>query len=149
LAWQEAYAAAVAEGLALASHPVRTPGDVEAAFTAMGRQGTEGLLIGAEALTSAQRRHIVALAAAHRLPAAYPLREFVQVGGLMAYGPNVAALYWQSAAYVDRLLRGATPADLPITAPRQYELVLNHQTARLLGLTFPSALVEQADEVFD
>jgi putative ABC transport system substrate-binding protein len=147
LAWQEAQAAASAVGLTLASYPVQAPSDLEAAFAAMARQGADGVLTCEGALTVAQRRNIIALAAAHRLPAVYPLREFVEAGGLMAYGPNLTSLYRRAAAYVDRLLRGAKPADLPIEPPMQYELVFHRQTALALGLTLPSSLVEQADEV--
>jgi putative ABC transport system substrate-binding protein len=148
LAWQETQSAGAAAGLTLLSHPVRTPGDLEAAFAAMARQGADGLLTCEDALTVAQRRRNVTLAAAHRLPAVYPQREFVEAGGLMAYGPNLTALYRRAAAYVDRLLRGAKPVDLAIEPPRQYELVFHRQTARALGLTLPSSLLEQVDEVF-
>jgi putative ABC transport system substrate-binding protein len=148
LAWQETQSAGAAMGLTLVSHPVRTPGDLEAAFVAMARQGADGLLTCEDALTVAQRRRIVTLAAAHRLPAVYPQREFVEAGGLMAYGPNYTVLYRRAAAYVDRLLRGAKPVDLAIEQPRQYEFVFQRQTARALGLTLPSSLIEQADEVF-
>jgi putative ABC transport system substrate-binding protein len=147
LAWQEVKSAAAAEGLTLASHPVRVPGDLDATFAVMARQRTDGLLTCADAFILAQRRRIVALAAAHRLPAVYPLREFVEAGGLMAYGPNVAGLYRCAAGYVDRLLRGSQPAELPIVSPRSYELVFHRRTARMLGLTLPPSLLEQADEV--
>ncbi len=147
LAWQETQSAGAAMGLTLVSHPVRTPGDLEAAFAAMARQGADGLLTCEDALTVAQRRRIVTLAAAHRLPAVYPLREFVEAGGLMAYGPNFTVLYRRAAAYVDRLLRGAKPVDLAIEQPWQYEFVFHRQTALTLGLTLPSSLIEQADEV--
>jgi putative tryptophan/tyrosine transport system substrate-binding protein len=148
LAWQETQSAGAAMGLTLVSHPVRTPGDLEAAFATMARQGADGLLTCEDALIVAQRRRIVTLAAAHRLPAVYPLREFVEAGGLMAYGPNFTVLYRRAAAYVDRLLRGAKPVDLAIEQPRQYEFVFHRQTARALGLTLPSSLIEQTDEVF-
>jgi putative ABC transport system substrate-binding protein len=129
------------------SHPVRTPGDLEAAFAGMTRQSVDGLLTCADALTVAQRRRLVTLATAHRLPAVYPLREFVAAGGLMADGPNVTVLYRRAAANVDRLLRGAKPADLAIEPPWQYEFVFHRQTARALGLTLPSSLIEQVDAV--
>jgi ABC-type uncharacterized transport system substrate-binding protein len=148
LAWQETQSAGAAMGLTLVSHPVRTPGDLEAAFAAMARQGAAGLLTCEDALIVAQRRRIVTLAAAHRLPAVYPQREFVEAGGLMAYGPNFTVLYRRAAAYVYRLLRGAKPGDLAIEQPRQYEFVFHRQTALALGLTLPSSLIEQADEVF-
>jgi hypothetical protein len=100
LAWQETQSAAAR--LTLASHPVRTLGEIEGAFAAMARQHADGLLTCEDALIVAQRRRIVTLAAAHRLPAVYPLREFVEAGGLMAYGPNFTVLYRRAAAYVER-----------------------------------------------
>jgi ABC-type uncharacterized transport system substrate-binding protein len=148
LAWQETQSAVWAAGLTLLSHPVRTPDDIEAAFAAMARQGADGLLTCEDALTVAQRRPIVTLAAAHRLPAVYPQREFVEAGGLMADGPNFPAPDRRAAAYVDRLLRGATPVDRAIEQPWQYAFVFQRQTARALGLTLPSSLREQADAVF-
>jgi putative ABC transport system substrate-binding protein len=148
LAWQEAQDAAAAAGLRLTSHPVRAAGELRATFAVMTRQGADGLLACADALLVAQRRSIVALAAVHRLPAVYPLREFVEAGGLMSYGPNCTSLYRRAADYVDRLLRGARPADLPIELPSPYELLFHRQPARALGLILPFSLLEQADEVF-
>jgi putative ABC transport system substrate-binding protein len=95
----------------------------------------------------AQRAQIVALAAKGRLPAIYGLREEAEAGGLIAYGASVPQLYRRAATYVDRILKGAKPADLPVEQPTKFELVINLTTAKKLGLTIPSSLLLQADEV--
>ena len=95
------------------------------------------------------RQMIVALAAKHRLPAIYEDREYVQDGGLISYGPNIAEMARRSAAYVDRILKGAKPGDLPIEAPTEYELVINLKTAKTLGLSIPEKLLIVADEVIE
>jgi len=89
----------------------------------------------------------VTLAATARLPALYTLREFADAGGLMSYGPSLPALYRRAASYVDRLLKGSTPADLPVEQPTKFELVLNLKTAKVLGLTIPPSILFQATEV--
>ena len=92
---------------------------------------------------------IISLAAGHKLPAIYPYRFFVEAGGLMSYGANLAVNYRLTAAYVDRILKGEKPADLPVQAPTKYELVINLKTAKTLGLTLPDTLLARADEVIE
>jgi putative ABC transport system substrate-binding protein len=105
------------------------------------------VLVGAVA--TIQRNLIIRLAAQHKLPTVYPYRFFVEAGGLMSYGPNLIDLYRRSASYVDRILKGERPADLPVQAPTKYELVINRKTAQALGLTVPPSLLARADEVIE
>jgi putative ABC transport system substrate-binding protein len=96
-----------------------------------------------------ERRRLVDLAAKNRLPAAYAQREFVDAGGLMAYGPNVADLFRRAATYVDKILKGAKPGDLPVEQPTKFDLVVNLKTAKALGLTIPPSLLLRADQVIE
>jgi putative ABC transport system substrate-binding protein len=109
--------------------------------------GAKALIVLPSPLTSPYRRRFVDLAAQHHLPAMYALKEYVQIGGLMSYGPNMAALSRRAATYVDKLLKGAKPGDLPVEQPTAFEFVLNLKTAQALGLTMSPMLLFQADEV--
>ena len=145
--WREMQSAARALGVTLDSREVRTVADVESAFAAMRQERPDALLVPEDPLTIMHRTAIVAFAAEVRLPALYTIREFADAGGLMAYGPSLPALYRRAAYYVDRLLKGSTPAELPVEQPTQFEFVLNLKTAEALGLTLPPHLLVFADEV--
>ena len=101
----------------------------------------------ADPLTVRNRAHIVELAVRSRMPAIYPFLEFTRVGGLMAYGPSIPELFRRAAGYVEKILKGAKPADLPVEQPTKFELLINLKTARALGLTLPPSLLGRADEV--
>ena len=126
---------------------VQDPTDLEEAFAAMTRERLGGLFVQGGPLTLSHRTRIVELAAKSQLPAIYTLREFVDAGGLMAYGGHLPDMFRRAAAYVDKILKGAKPADLPIERPMKFELVINLKTAKALGLTMPPSLLFLADEV--
>ncbi|HEY7062577.1 MAG TPA: ABC transporter substrate-binding protein [Chloroflexota bacterium] len=145
--WQEIQAAAQVLGLDVISMGVRSPGELERAFDAATREHAEVLIVVHNALTSIERQRIVALAARSRLPTMYDFREWVSVGGLMAYGPRIEQMWNRAAYYVDRILKGAKPADLPVEQPREFEFVINLRTAQALGLTIPQHVLLQATEI--
>jgi len=128
---------------------VRDAGEIERAITAFARSPNGGLIITGSTLAAVHRDLIVTLAAQHKLPAVYPYRYFVVAGGLISYGPGLVDQYRDAARYVDRILKGEKPADLPVQAPTKYELVINLKTARTLGLTVPPTLLARADEVIE
>jgi putative tryptophan/tyrosine transport system substrate-binding protein len=128
---------------------VRTPADLRATFEAIAQDNANGLLVLADPMLNAARKSIIALAASNRLPAIYEDREFVRDGGLISYGPSIAEMMRRSAAFVDRILKGAHPAELPIEQPTDYELVINLTTAKALGLTIPYKILTVADEVIE
>jgi ABC-type uncharacterized transport system substrate-binding protein len=139
--------AARALGVRLQFVEARRPENLDRAFSDMTRARAGALTVLSSAMFTNERRRLVDLAAKHRLPAGYPYREFVDAGGLMAYGPNLADLYRRAAAYVDKILRGAKPGDLPVEQPTKFELVINLKTAKAFGLTIPPSLLGRADEV--
>jgi putative tryptophan/tyrosine transport system substrate-binding protein len=145
--WQETQAAARALGLRLHSQDVRDPQDFEGAFALTAQARPDALLVLGDALISMHRQRIAELAAQHRLPAMYGRREYVEAGGLMSYGVDFRDNFRRAATYVDKILKGAKPADLPVEQPMKFELVINLKTTEALGLTLPPSLLFQADEV--
>ena len=113
----------------------------------MNKARADALTVSGAAMFVNERSRLVDLAAKHRLPAVYAWREFVEAGGLMAYGPNVADLFRRAATYVDKILKGAKPGDLPVAQPTKFELVINLKTAKALGLTISQDLLFRADKV--
>jgi len=144
---RETQSAALALGVSLQSLEVRGPDDFERAFDAATQGRAEALITLHDVLTNSQRARIVHFAAQNQLPTMYEFREWADAGGLMAYGPNVRDMFRRAATYVDKILKGAKPADLPVERPIRFELVINLTTARALGLTLPPLLLFQADEV--
>jgi putative tryptophan/tyrosine transport system substrate-binding protein len=134
-------------GGTLSPFEVRAPHELAPAFAAMMTTHADALIVLSAPLFFGQRRRIVDLAAQRGLPATYPFRGYVVAGGLMSYGPNNADLDRRAATYVDKILRGAKPADLPVEQPTKFELVINLKTAQALGLTIPPMLLFEADEV--
>ena len=128
---------------------VRDAGEIERAVAAFARSSNGGLIVTASALAVVHRDLIVTLAARHKLPAVYYRRFFVTGGGLISYGPDLVDQYRRAAGYVDRILKGEKPADLPVQAPTKYELVINLKTAKALGLEIPPMLLARADEVIE
>jgi putative tryptophan/tyrosine transport system substrate-binding protein len=128
---------------------VRDPGEIECGITAFARSTNGGLITTGSALTAFHRDLIIALAARHKLPAVYIERFFVTAGGLISYGPDFVDQFRRAAHYVDRILKGEKPADLPVQAPTKYELVINLKTAKALGLEVPPTLLARADEVIE
>jgi putative ABC transport system substrate-binding protein len=128
---------------------VRDAGEIERAVTAFARSSNGGLIVTGSALAVVHRDLIVTLAARHKLPAVYFIRSFVAGGGLISYGPDYFDQFRRAAGYVDRILKGEKPADLPVQAPTKYELVINLKTAKALGLTVPQSVLARADEVIE
>ena len=128
---------------------VRAPAELPATFEAIAQDNANGLLVLADPMLNAARKSIIALAASHRLPAIYEDREFVQDGGLISYGPSIAEMMRRSAAFVDKILKGAHPSELPIEQPTDYELFINLTTAKALGLTISDKMLTVADDVIE
>jgi putative tryptophan/tyrosine transport system substrate-binding protein len=136
-------------GVELSPISVRDAPEIERAVTAFARGSSDGLIVTPSPLTLAHRDLIIALAARHNLPAVYPFRFFVDSGGLISYGPDTVDQFRRAAGYVDRILKGEKPADLPVQAPTKYELVINLKTAKALRLEVPQSLLASADEVIE
>jgi len=136
-------------GVMLQLHAVSDPGELDRAFATLAAERADAVVVVIDPLTVRYRERIVGLALKNRLPAMYGFREFVDAGGLMAYGVNVPDLCRRAAVYVDKILRGANPSDLPVEQPTKFELIINAKTAKALGLTFPPTLLVSANEVIE
>jgi putative ABC transport system substrate-binding protein len=126
---------------------IREPAQLENAFTAMTKAGAEVLFVEAHPFWGSYRQQIIDLAVRHKLPAMYPAGSFVLIGGLMAYEENIPAIYRQLSSYVDKILKGANPGDLPVEQPTKYDLFINLKTAKALGLTIPPSLLMRAEVI--
>jgi putative ABC transport system substrate-binding protein len=146
---READVAARALGMRLQVVEARGPEDFDRAFSDMTRARADAVTVQSTNIFFIERRRLVDLAAKNRLPAIYVAREFVDAGGLMSYAPNVADLFRRAATYVDKILKGAKPGDLPVEQPTKFELVINLKTAKGLGLTIPPSLLQRADQIIE
>jgi putative tryptophan/tyrosine transport system substrate-binding protein len=147
--FRQAQVVASAFGMGVRSVEIRDSRELERALETMDRERPDALLILADPLTASQRLRIVEFAAEKRLPAMYEISQFVEVGGLMSYGPNVDQIVRRAAIYVDKILKGAKPADLPIEQPATFELVINLKSAKVLGITVPQSVLLQANRVIE
>jgi putative ABC transport system substrate-binding protein len=146
---REIESASEAEKLTVAAFPVRNAGDIERAFVAIVEQRIEALVVLPHPATVTHRKQIVTLANRERIAAVYPFREFVDDGGLLAYGSNLADMYRRAADYIDRILRGAKAGELPVQQPTKFDFIVNLRTAKALGLTIPQSILLRADEVIE
>jgi putative ABC transport system substrate-binding protein len=145
LRFREIQKSAQVLGITLHSHEVRRSADFERAFAAIKKQRADALFVVAEVLTLTHRCQVLDFAAAQRLPAMYEFGVFARDGGFMAYGPKLTETFQRGAYYVDNILKGKKPAELPVEYPRHLELVVNPESAKILGRTFPKAILAQAD----
>jgi putative ABC transport system substrate-binding protein len=141
--------AARAMGLQIQVLNANTSGEIDAAFATFVRERPDALFVSGEAFLNSRRVQLAHLATRHAVPAIYALRDSAEVGGLMSYGPNIADAFRQAGVYTGRILRGAKPADLPVVQSSKFELVINAQTAMILGITVPPSLLATADEVIE
>jgi putative ABC transport system substrate-binding protein len=145
----EAQAAARAISMQIQVLNANSSRDIDATFETIEREKPDALFVSSSPFFIGRHVQLVQLAAYHRLPAAYSLREFAEIGGLMSYGPDIGDAWRQAGVYTGRILKGTKPADLPVVQPTKFELVINHPTARMLGLTVPDKLLAIADEVIE
>ena len=146
---REAEAAAQALGVRLQTLEARSPQEIDGAFAAMTRERAGALLVIPDALFWSQRRQIAELAVKRRLPSMRMGEAYPEAGGLMSYGPSYLDLERRAATFVDKILKGANPADLPVAQPTKFELVINMKTAKAIGLTIPQPLLQRADQIID
>jgi putative ABC transport system substrate-binding protein len=149
LLWPQTQAGARSLGLEARLFTVREAAELSEAFDDMARDHAGGLVVLSDALLNSERRTIIGLAAQHRLAAIYEGREFVADGGLLSYGPNLSEMIRRAGGFIDKILKGAKPADLPIEQPTEFELVINLKTAKALGLTIAESFLVRADEVIE
>jgi putative ABC transport system substrate-binding protein len=147
--WAVIQAASSPLGIELSPINLSLTGATDHDLTAFAQEGSAGLIVAVGTMTTLQHELIVSLAARYQIPAIYPYRYFVEAGGLMSYGPNLVDLYRRTAGYVDRILKGEKPSDLPVQASTKYELVINQKTAKTLNLAIPPMLLTSADEIID
>jgi putative ABC transport system substrate-binding protein len=147
--WQAMQGLAPTLGLTLHAAEVRDPKDIDEAFATIIRSRAEGVIVDSDPVNGSNKERIVEFAAANRLPAIYVFRWYVDAGGLMSYGPSFYELWRRAATYVDKILKGAKPADLPVEQPTRFELVVNLKAAKSLGLTIPPMILALADEVIE
>jgi len=146
---REVQEAAREKGLQLHTVKARTEGEINSAFATLAQLHADGLVVGNDTFFYVRHEQIVEMASRHATPTIYGWREFAAAGGLMTYGASIASAYRQAGAYVGRILAGATPADLPVQQPTTFELVINLNTAKTLGMTIPPSVLGLADEVIE
>jgi putative ABC transport system substrate-binding protein len=147
LQWKEVERAARSLGIQPQLIDVRRPEDLTPAFDAAAKQHAEALIVGLDGVTQGNLRLIAELAAKQRLASIYGAKEYANFGGLITYGPSELYMYHRAAAFVDRIFKGAKPADLAVEQPTEFEVVINLKTAKVLGITIPQSLLLRADEV--
>ena len=146
---REAEAAARVLGVRLQTLEARNPQEIDSAFAAMTRERADALLIHADPVFGNQRRQVAELATKRRLPSISFIQGYAEAGGLMVFGPNLLDLERRAATYVDKILKGAKPADLPVEQPTKFELIINLRTAKAIGLTIPPSLLRRTDQIID